>query len=106
MPNWNVAILGSSLMLRASGQGGSSVTILAAHQLRWYEIRRRRKSEGGQKFLPPNPLPFRPPERKSFSKFSVRIFAKKSSDFVQGVEPNCMFSVCCLGASRLSRQIV
>jgi hypothetical protein len=58
----------------------------AARQLRWHEIWRRRKSEGGQKFLPPNPLPFCPPERKSFSKFSVRIFAKKSSDFVQGVE--------------------
>ena len=27
-----------------------------------YEIRRR-KSEDGQKFLPPNPLPFCPPER-------------------------------------------
>jgi len=62
--------------------------MLAARQLRWHEIRRRRKSEGGQKFLPPNPLPFCPPERKSFSKFSVRIFAKKSSDFVQGVELN------------------
>ncbi|MFH0779241.1 MAG: hypothetical protein V1928_00095, partial [Parcubacteria group bacterium] len=49
--------------------------------------RRRRKSEGGQKFLPPNPLPFCPPELKSFSKFSVRIFAKKSSDFVQRSEP-------------------
>ncbi len=29
----------------------------AARQLHWHEIRRRRKSEGGQKFLPPNPLP-------------------------------------------------
>jgi len=44
--------------------------------------------------------------RGGASKFSVRIFAEKSSDFVQGVEPNCMFSVCCLGASRLGRQIV
>ena len=35
------------------------------------EIRRRRKSEGGQKFLPSNPLPFCPPERK-ISKFRVR----------------------------------
>ena len=53
----------------------------AACRLRLHEIRRR-KSEGGQKFLPPNPLPFCPPERK-LSKFSVRIFAEKSSDFVQ-----------------------
>ena len=55
----------------------------------WHEIRRRRKSEGGQKFLPPNPLPFCPPElnlAKAGSKFSVRIFAKKSSDFVQRAE--------------------
>jgi len=36
----------------------------------------------------PNPFSFCPPERKSFSKFSVRIFAKKSSDFVQRSEPN------------------
>ena len=57
-----------------------------ARQFHWHEIRRRRKSEGGQKFLPPNPLPFCPPELKSFSEFSVRIFAKKSSDFVQGAE--------------------
>jgi len=48
---------------------------MAARQLRWHEIRRRRKSEGGQKFLPPNPFPFCPPELKSFSKrlhYSVR----------------------------------
>jgi len=66
--------------------------------------------------LPPNPLftprsfsevgPFCPPELKSFSKFSVRIFAKKSSDFVQRSEPNCMLRVYCLGASRRSWQIV
>src|SRR3989344_2036079 len=61
----------------------------------------RRKSEGGQKFLPPNPLPFCPPELKSFSKFSIRIFAKKSSDFVQRSEPNCMLRVYCLGRSPL-----
>ncbi|PIR80528.1 hypothetical protein COU24_03340, partial [Candidatus Kuenenbacteria bacterium CG10_big_fil_rev_8_21_14_0_10_39_14] len=33
--------------------------------------------------IPPTPPPFCPPELKSFSKFSVRIFTKKSSDFVQ-----------------------
>jgi hypothetical protein len=67
--------------------GFEKVSITAARQFCWHEIRRRRKSEGGQKFLPPNPLPFCPPELKSFSKFSVRIFAKKSSDFVQRSEP-------------------
>jgi hypothetical protein len=44
------------------------------------------ESEGGQKFLPPNLLPFCPPELKGSSRFSVRIFIKKSSDFVQGSE--------------------
>jgi len=60
--------------------------VSAARQFHWYEIRRRRKSEGGQKFLPPNPLPFCPPERK-LSKISVRIFSEKSSDFVQDTQP-------------------
>jgi len=32
----------------------------AARQLCWHEIRRRRKSEGGQKFLPPQPPSFLP----------------------------------------------
>ena len=44
--------------------------------------------------------------RGGASKFCVRIFAKKSSDFVQRSEPNCMLRVYCLGASRLGRQIV
>jgi hypothetical protein len=57
-----------------------------------HEIRRRRKSEGGQKFLPPNPLPFCPPERK-LSKVSVRIFFEKSSDFVQDRQPICKVCV-------------
>ncbi|TSC94147.1 MAG: hypothetical protein CEN87_600 [Parcubacteria group bacterium Licking1014_1] len=35
-----------------------------------------------------------------------RIFLKKSSDFVQSPEPNCMLWVVCLGASRLGKQIV
>src|SRR3989344_4720639 len=67
------------------------------------EIRRRRKSEGGQKFLPPNPLPFCPPERK-LSKFSVQIFVKESSNFVQKTPPSFTFSEIergCLGALRL-----
>jgi len=69
-----------------------------------YEIRRRRnprsrtlcvrygaRSEGGQKFLPPNLLPFCPPKRKSFSKFSVGIFFEKSSDFVQDRQNGNLF---------------
>jgi hypothetical protein len=42
-----------------------------------YEIRRRRKSEGGQKFLPPNPLPFCPPERLDFRIRSLDFRQKK-----------------------------
>ena len=49
------------------------------------EKRGRAKIPGGHSLS--NPLPFCPPELKSFSKFSVRIFAKKSSDFVQRSEP-------------------
>jgi len=67
------------------GWGKGNIFFGGAFRKAKYEIRRR-KSEGGQKFLPPNPLPFCPPERKSFSKFSVRVFAKKSSDFVQRSE--------------------
>jgi len=71
---------------------------LAACQQSWREIRRRWKSEGGQKFLPPNPFPFCPPERK-LSKVSVRIFAEKSSDFNQKVPPifrSRLLGDCCL----------
>jgi hypothetical protein len=72
------------------GWGKGNIISGGAFRKAKYEIRRRRKSEGGQKFLPPNPLPFCPPELNppvGGSKFSVRIFAKKSSDFVQRSEP-------------------
>jgi len=46
------------------------------------------ESEGGQKFLPPNPLPFCPPERSVFvlppaGRQLVGILFKMSSDFFQ-----------------------
>jgi len=80
---------GSSLSLPAHGWVGARATsFLAAHFAKQNTNSVGVQSEGGQKFLPPpNPLPFCPPELKSFSKFSVRIFAKKSSDFVQRSEP-------------------
>jgi hypothetical protein len=87
---------GSSLSLPAHGRAGARATPFLAAFLRSKNEIRRRKSEGGQKFLPPNPLPFCPPEHKSFSKFSVRIFAKKSSDFVQDRQPHCKVSFSCL----------
>ena len=49
-----------------------------------YEKLRRRKSEGGQKFLPPNPLPFCPPERLDFkirnSDFRQKMFEHQSKN--------------------------
>jgi len=39
--------------------------------------KRSGESEGGQKFLPPNPLPFCPPERKSFNQNSQSGFSSK-----------------------------
>jgi hypothetical protein len=47
---------------------------------------------------PPNPLPFCPPERK-LSKVSVRIFAEKSSDFVQDRQP-------CAGKAKIVDRIL
>jgi hypothetical protein len=50
--------------------------------------KRSGESEGGQKFLPPNPLPFCPPERlASEASRSVRILFKMSSDFFQQTPP-------------------
>ena len=116
-------ILGSSLSLPAHGKGwgkGNTFSCGAFCEAK-YEIRRWRnpssrtlcvhygaRSEGGQKFLvdthSPTPLPFCPPERK-LSKFSVRIFAEKSSDFVQDRQHCTIFSifrlVLRLAASRL-----
>ena len=58
----------SSLSLPAYGQVGQGQHSLAAHfALRNTKFGGGKKleteSEGGQKFLPPNPLPFCPPER-------------------------------------------
>jgi hypothetical protein len=51
------------------------------------------ESEGGQKFLPPNPLPFCPPERSVLvlppvGRQSVGILFKMSSDFFQQTPPD------------------
>jgi len=46
------------------------------------------EARAGKNSFPPTPLPFCPPERK-LSKVSVRIFSKKSSDFVQDRQPIC-----------------
>jgi len=89
--------------VRTGGRSEHNCIIGGTFRKAKYEIRRRRKSEGGQKFLPPNPLPFCPPERK-LSKFSVRIFVKKSSDFNQKAPPIFRIRIlgdCCLALATL-----
>jgi uncharacterized protein YunC (DUF1805 family) len=59
------------------------------------------ESEGGQKFLPPNPLPFCPPKRSvlvlpSVARQSVVILFKMSSDFFQQTPPKFISSEICL----------
>jgi len=89
-----VIYLGLKIRRRASfagtkfGGGGKALLRLSASD---------GQARAGKNSFPPTPFlpvrsfneggPFCPPERKSFSKFSVRIFAKKSSDFVQRSEP-------------------
>jgi len=76
--------------------------------------KRSDKSEGGAGILfPPTPLPSRPARAEKFSvlprearqsKFAIRIFVKKSSDFIQKVPPIYNFSVfrgCCLALATL-----
>ena len=82
----------SSLSLPAYGQVGQGQHSLAAHfALRNTKFGGGKKleteSEGGQKFLPPNPLPFCPPERQdSFqsreARQSVSVPFKKCSSGV------------------------
>jgi hypothetical protein len=83
----------------------------AARQFHWHEKSRRRKSEGGAGIpFPPTPFPSRPARAEKFSalpsrrrreqsKFAVRIFVKKCSDFVQKVPPIFRIRIlgdCCL----------
>ena len=85
-------ILGSSLLLRANGQGGSSATVLVAHF-----AKQNTKFGGGGKRgrakIPPPPTPFlfaRPSDW--ILKFGIRIFVKKCSNFVQKTPP--IFTFC------------
>ena len=79
-------ILGSSLSLPAYGREGQGQYLLFWRRISQSEIRNsaaaeksESESEGGQKFLPPNPLPFCPPERSVSAARSAAI----SRDFVQ-----------------------
>src|SRR4030042_6164601 len=102
MPNWNTPYCsltkGSKSVVCAREGGANTTSFLAVHFAKRNTKncggeKRSGESEGGQKFFPPNPLPFCPPERKSFTEISVRIFFEKSSDFVQDRQPICKVCV-------------
>ena len=70
--------------------------------------KRSGESEGGQKFLPPNPLPFCPPERSvlvlpRFARQSVGILFKMSSDFFQQTPPKLISGLARRFAPRFGR---
>ena len=109
--------LGSSLSLPAYGRVGQGQRFSAAHFAKRNTKncggeKRSGESEGGQKFLPPNPLPFCPPERKSFNQNSHSGFSSKKvrpssrnfvslrgKDFVQKAPPIFRIRIlgdCCL----------
>jgi len=78
--------LGSSLSLPAYGWEGQGQHLFSWRRISQSEIRNsaaaeksESESKGGQKFLPPNPLPFCPPERSVSAARSAAI----SQDFVQ-----------------------
>jgi len=84
--NYSKQILGSSLSLPAYGRVGQGQHLLFWRRISQSEIRNsaaaeksESESEGGQKFLPPNPLPFCPPERSVSAARSAAI----SRSFVQ-----------------------
>src|SRR3972149_6038716 len=77
---------GSNDLLCAHGWAGQAQRLLSWRRFSQSEIRNsaaaeksESESEGGQKFLPPNPLPFCPPERSVFAARSAAI----SRSFVQ-----------------------
>ena len=76
--------LGSKSVVCAREGGANTTSFLAAHFAKRNTKncgggKRSGESEGGQKFLPPNPLPFCPPERLVSAARSAAI----SRDFVQ-----------------------
>jgi len=97
-------IKGISLLLPVYGQEGQGQHSLAAHFAKRNTKncdgeKRSGESEGGQKFLPPNPLPFCPPERSVLvsappkAEQSVGILFKMSSDFFQQTPPKFIYKI-------------
>ena len=101
---------GSSLSLPAHGRAGARATLfLAAHfAKRNTKFGGGGKARAGREFIFPTPLFLPAPPERKLSKVSVRIFAKKSSDFVQDRQPICKVCVFPLArgfASRFGRRI-
>ena len=88
---------GSEPVVCARVGGANTTSFLAVHFAKRNTKncsgeKRNGESEGGQKFLPPNPLPFCPPERSVFvlpseARQSVGVSFKKGSSFVQQLRP-------------------
>jgi len=84
-------------------------------QISWWRISQSEirnsaaaESKGGQKFLPPNPLPFCPPERSvsvlpPVGRQSVGILFEMSSDFFQQTPPKFIYSGICLARGFVPR---
>jgi len=93
---------GSESVVCAREGGANTTSFLAAHFAKRNTKncggeKRSGESEGGQKFLPPNPLPFCPPERSVSvlpreARQSVGILFKMSSDFFQQTPQGSRFS--------------
>ena len=78
MPNWNTQNIGSSLMLRANGQGGSSATVLAAHfAKRNTKFGGGGKARAGKNSFPPAPFLFSRPSLKVFQNSAFGFSLKK-----------------------------
>jgi len=94
---------GSNDLLCAHGWAGQAQHLFSWRRISQSEIRNsaaaeksESESEGGQKFLPPNPLPFCPPERSVFcSAFGGAI----SRSFVQN-----RFELCSAIATSFEKQ--
>ena len=101
---------GSSLSLPAHGRAGARATLfLAAHfAKRNTKFGGGGKARAGREFIFPIPLFLPAPPERKLLKFSVGIFAEKSSDFVQDRQPICKVCVFPLArgfASRFGRRI-
>ena len=75
---------GSKPVVCARVGGANTTSFLATHFAKRNTKncggeKRSGESEGGQKFLPPNPLPFCPPERRSPAACSVRSRSQQKS---------------------------